>query len=339
MRFGLLMGAGSRNSAQGAGGWQERLEKVRIAESLGIELVSNGEAWGPSTIPWLAAVALNTSKVTIGTSILNVYSRTPAAIAQDFAVLEELSGGRMMLGLGTSGANVIEHFHGVHFTKPLRRLREYVDIFNILISGERLNYDGEIFQLQRGFRLDYDRPRDRIPVYIAAITPKSIRQTGEIADGILPIHWPKDKFGELRDELSAGAAAAGRPDKSFTIAAYTKVTILDGSSEDEAKRREAQHLLQFYINRMGVFYWQMLERNGFAEEVQNSKAAWAERDAEGSMAAISNRMLRACQVIGSLEEVREQLRERAELGADIQMLYMPPGDAVQVGKTLEALMR
>ncbi|ETW96030.1 MAG: hypothetical protein ETSY1_28225 [Candidatus Entotheonella factor] len=338
MRFGLLIGLNSRGNAN-SGGWQETLEKARIAESLGIEFLSTGEAWGPSSIPWLTAVALNTSKVSIGTSILNVFSRTPAAIAQDYAVLDDLSEGRMILGLGTSGANVIEHFHGVPFTQPLRRLREYVEIFKILISGEPLNYDGEIFQMQRGFRLNYHRVRDHIPVYIAAITPKSIRQTGEIADGILPIHWPKALFGQLREDLQAGAAAAGQPDKSFTIAPYTKVTVLDGSSEDEAKRREAQQLLQFYINRMGVFYWQMLERNGFQEEVQNSKAAWAERDADGSIAAISDRMLRSCQVIGPIEEVREQLRERAELGADLQMLYMPPGDPAQVGRTLESFMR
>jgi alkanesulfonate monooxygenase SsuD/methylene tetrahydromethanopterin reductase-like flavin-dependent oxidoreductase (luciferase family) len=338
MRFGLLIGLNSRGNAS-SGGWQETLEKARIAESLGIEFLSTGEAWGPSSIPWLTAVALNTSKVTIGTSILNVFSRTPAAIAQDFVVLDELSEGRMVLGLGTSGANVIEHFHGVPFKQPLRRLREYVEIFNILISGEPLNYDGEIFQMQRGFRLNYHRVRDHIPVYIAAITPTSIRQTGEIADGILPIHWPKALFAQLREDLRAGAAAAGQPDKSFTIAPYTKVTILDGSREDEAKRREAQQLLQFYINRMGVFYWQMLERNGFAEEVQHSRAAWAERDAEGSIAAISDRMLHACQVIGPIEAVREQLQERAALGADIQMLYMPPGDPAQVGRTLESLMR
>jgi alkanesulfonate monooxygenase SsuD/methylene tetrahydromethanopterin reductase-like flavin-dependent oxidoreductase (luciferase family) len=227
----------------------------------------------------------------------------------------------------------------VPFKQPLRRLREYVEIFNILISGEPLNYNGEIFQMQRGFRLNYHRVRDHIPVYIAAITPTSIRQTGEIADGILPIHWPKALFGQLREALQAGAATTGQPNKTFTIAPYTKVTILDGSSEDDARRREAQQLLQFYINRMGVFYWQMLERNGFAEEVQNSRSAWAQRDANGSIAAISDRMLHACQVIGPIEAVREQLQERANLGADIQMLYMPPGNPVQVGRTLESLMR
>jgi alkanesulfonate monooxygenase SsuD/methylene tetrahydromethanopterin reductase-like flavin-dependent oxidoreductase (luciferase family) len=90
---------------------------------------------------------------------------------------------------------------------------------------------------------------------------------------------------------------------------------------------------------MGVFYWQLLERNGFADEVARSRAAWAERDAEGSLAAISDDMVRECQVIGSIDEVREQLRERSELGADVQMIYMPPGDAAEVGRWLESVMK
>jgi alkanesulfonate monooxygenase SsuD/methylene tetrahydromethanopterin reductase-like flavin-dependent oxidoreductase (luciferase family) len=331
MRLGLLAGPGDD--------WREGLEKVQIAEDLGIELISTGEAWGKGSMPWLAALAMNTKRVTIGTSILNCYSRTPAALAQDFATLEEMSEGRMLLGLGSSGAQVIEHFHGVPFQKPLRRLREYVEIFDILIAGEKLNYEGEIFNLQRGFRLDYHRPRTKIPVYIAAITPKSIHQTGEIADGIFPIHWPRRLFGQLREDLAAGAKDAGRAGHEFTIAPYTKVSVLDGSAEDEARWREARQLLQYYINRMGVFYWQMLERNGFPDEVAKSRAAWAERDGEGSIAAISDDMVRECQVIGSVEEVREQLRARDEAGADIQMLYMPPGPPQEVGRWLESVMK
>ncbi|RJQ13026.1 MAG: LLM class flavin-dependent oxidoreductase [Dehalococcoidia bacterium] len=332
MRIGLSVGIGDD--------WRESLKKVQIAEDLGIEFISTGEAWGASAIPWLAVVAANTSRITIGTNILNVYSRTPAAIAQEFATLEQISGGRMALGLGSSGEFVIEHFHGIPFQKPLRRLREYVEIFDTLIAGQQLNYDGEIFKLQRGFRLDYDRPRTKVPVYIAAITPKSIRQTGAIADGVFPIHWPKDHFESLRAELRAGAQEAGRAaDFPFTIAPYTKVSVLTGSSEDEALWREARRLIQYYVNRMGVFYWQMLERNGFADEVARSRAAWAARDAEGSIAAISDDMVRACQVIGSIDEVRAQLKERAALGADLQNLYMPPGDAKEVGHWLESVLK
>ena len=318
--------------------WQQTLEKVRIAEDLGFDQVNSTEAWGVSSIPWLTMLVQHTSRMRVGSSILNVFSRTPAALAQEFAFLDQLSGGRMVLGLGSSGAQVIEHFHGVPFDRPLRRLREYTEIFNILISGERLNYEGEIFQMSRGFRLDYDRPRDHIPIFIAAITPRSIRQTGEIADGIIPIHWPKGQFAALRDQLAEGASAAGRDGAALTIAAWTHVTILDGEHDEEAWRSARQPLFH-YINRMGTFYWQMLERNGFEAEVAASRAAWAERDMEGAVGAISDQMVREVQVIGPLEAVREQLQERSALGADIQALQMPQGEPAAIARQWEALLR
>ena len=185
-------------------------------------------------MPWLALLAANTSKITMGTSILNVFSRTPAAIAQEFSTIDVISGGRMMLGLGSSGAFVIEHFHGVPFDRPLRRLREYVEIFNMLIAGEKLDYEGQIFQMSRGFRIDYDRPRTHVPVFVAAITPKSIRQTGEIADGILPIHWPKRSSRRSARQLAEGARGCrSRLGRDHDRAADRIVFVTDGQNDDE----------------------------------------------------------------------------------------------------------
>lgn len=317
--------------------WNSGLERVRIAEDLGYEFVSTGEAWGPSVIPFLALVAANTERIRIGTSILNVFSRSPAVLAQEFSMLDQVSEGRMVLGLGSSGANVIEQFHGIPFEKPLQRIRETVEIFDILISGEKLRYEGELFELKRGFQLEYARPRTKIPVFIAAISPKSIRQTGEIADGVIPIHWPKQKFGSLRADLEAGAKGVGLAGKTFEIAPFTTVNVLDGS-DDEAKWNAARQILWFYINKMGVFYWQMLERNGYEEEVSASRKAFGERDNEAAFAAISERLIRDVQCIGPIDEVRAQLRERAELGADVQMIYMPRGDVASTAKQLEALI-
>ena len=329
MRLGVLATMGKD--------WRKSVERVRIAEELGYEHVSSGEAWGPSLIPFLSLIAAKTSRMTIGTSILNCYSRTPATLAQEFAMLDQISEGRMVLGLGSSGANVIEHFHGVKFEKPLRRIRETIEIFEMLIAGDKLDYRGELFQLERGFQLEYARPRTRIPVWIAAISPRSIVQTGEIADGVIPIHWPKDKFVTLRKDLEAAATAAGRSDAGFTIAPFTTVNVLDGN-DDAAKWNDARQILWFYINRMGVFYWQMLERNGFEEEVAASRKAFKERDTKAAFAAISERMIREIQCIGPIEAVREQLQERSALGADLQLLYMPKGDVADAAKQLEALI-
>ena len=329
MRIGILAGVGRD--------WRESIEKVHIAEALGYELVATGEAWGPSTVPWMTLLAAHTHGIQIGTSILNVYSRSPGAIAQEFAMLETLSGGRMVCGLGSSGHRVIEHFHGVPFERPLRRIRETVEIINLLIKGERLDYQGEIFNMQRGFRLDYDRPRDHVPIYIAAITPKSIRQTGEIADGIFPIHWPKSQFASLRQALADASQAAGRPADSVTIAPFTNVYVL-GSGDDEAVWRAAREPLFHYINRMGDFYWNMLADNGFEAEVMASRAAWHNRDMDAAMDAISENMVREIQVIGPLESVAEQLAEREASGAELQLVQMPAGSTATAGRRLEALL-
>ena len=330
MKLGVLAAMG--------GDWRTALESVRIAESLGYQMVATGEAWGPSTVPWMTLLAAHTERITIGTAILNVFSRSPAAIAQEFAALETLSGGRMVCGLGSSGHRVIEHFHGVPFQRPLRRLREYVEIIDALIGGERLNHEGELFNMSRGFRLDYQRPRDHVPIYIAAITPKSIRQTGAIADGIFPIHWPRGHFPALRERLDAAAVAAGRSAGAVTIAPFTNVYVLSGQ-DDEAIWRAARQPLFHYVNRMGDFYWQMLAAAGFEAEVAASRKAWANgRDMEAALGAISRRMVREIQVIGPLESVAEQLAARAEAGADLQLVPMPGGDPVRAGKLLEALL-
>ena len=125
MRLGVLAGLDSD--------WKDSLEKVRIAEELGYEMAGRGEAWGTSVLPWLTLLAANTSTITLGPTILNCYSRSPAVMAQEIGLLDQISGGRMVMGLGSSGNQVIEHFHGIPFQQPLRRLREYTEIFNLLI--------------------------------------------------------------------------------------------------------------------------------------------------------------------------------------------------------------
>jgi alkanesulfonate monooxygenase SsuD/methylene tetrahydromethanopterin reductase-like flavin-dependent oxidoreductase (luciferase family) len=329
MRLGLLLGVGRD--------WRASLEQVRIAEDLGYEHLASGEAWGPSILPWLTLVAAHTTRMTFGTAILNCFSRTPAVMAQEFSMLDQISGGRVMLGLGSSGQFVIEHFHGVKFDRPLQRMRETVEIFNKLIAGEKLNHAGEIFQLKRGFQLDYARPRNKIPVAIAAITPKSIEQTGEIADGVIPIHWAKQRFPALRQQLNDAAKHVGR-DASFTIMPFTNVTVLDGN-EDEKKWRAARQQIAFYVNRMGVFYWRMLARSGYEAEVSASRKAFAEKRHDEAISAISDRMVRDLQVIGGIEEVRAQLRERAALGADLQLIYAPHAEGREFAQQLEALVR
>ena len=250
-----------------------------------------------------------------------------------------------MLGIGVSSPQLNEQYHGVRFERPLRRLREYVEIVNLLFSGQELVYDGEIFRMDDRFRLtrSANPPRDHVPIWIGAVSPASIRQTGEVADGIIPVYWPREHFGTLRDELEEGASGAGRAGFPFTMAPQTHVYVLDGRRDEELWRAARRPIWQ-YINRMGPFYWPMLARLGFEAEVEASRAAWARRDREGSVAAISERMVRSIHVIGPIESVREQLQERSRLGADLQLLYTPEigepdyDDPVAIGRQLESYL-
>src|SRR2546421_11064993 len=159
-------------------------------------------------------------------------SPPPAVLATTAATLDERSNGRIILGLGPSGANVVEHWHGVPFQKPVKRTREYVEIIRMILRSERLVYHGEFFNLERGFKLRFTPLRPDLPIYIAAMGPKNVLQSGEIADGVLPVYWPGDKWGEMREILDQGAHFAGRPPHSTAIAPYITSIILDENANE-----------------------------------------------------------------------------------------------------------
>src|SRR5579859_336696 len=222
------------------GPWTEVVEKVKIADELGFDSIWLGESWGYELFTSMADLARVTKRIKIGAGIANIYSRTPALIASTVATLDERSGGRIILGLGPSSANVVEHWHGVPFQKPVKRTREYIEIIRMILRGERLVYHGEFFDLERGFKLRFTPLRADLPIYIAAMGPKNLLQSGEIADGVLPVHWPADKWGEMREILDEGARMAGRPAHSAAIAPYVTSVILDenaGESDRAAARR------------------------------------------------------------------------------------------------------
>jgi F420-dependent oxidoreductase-like protein len=313
------------------------LARLQVADDLGVDSIWVAEAWGRDAFTLLTELALKTRNARLATGIVNVFSRSPAVLAMTFGALDEMSGGRMVIGLGSSGANVIEHFHGVPFEQPLRRLREYVEIINMLMRGEPLNYQGRLFKLERGFRLQFTPARPHIPVYIAAITPRSIRQTGEIADGLMPIHWPKQKYTELREQLAEGAKRAGREGAPIEIAPSVGLFITDGN--EEAVRQRAREPLAFYVGRMGRFYYEMLQRHGYEREVTDIRAAWDRRDPAGAAAAVSDAMLNDINVVGPLDACADKLEELRHYGVDVPIVSLPQGSPSDVGRILERLMR
>jgi len=173
-RVGLMADAPNFPAA-----WDEVIEKVKIADELGFDSIWLGESWGYELFSSMADLVRATKRIKIGAGIANIYSRSPALIASTVATLDERSGGRILLGLGPSGANVIEHWHGVPFQKPVQRTREYVEIIRMILRGQKLVYHGEFFNLERGFTLRFKPVRKEIPSYIAAMGPKNILQAGD----------------------------------------------------------------------------------------------------------------------------------------------------------------
>ncbi len=250
---------------------QRFFELAQAADQSGVDTIFVAEAWGRDAFTTLTMLAERTTRANLGTGIVNYYSRTPAALAQHFATLDELSGGRMIIGLGASSANVIEHFHGVPFQPTLARMRETVEIINTLIAGEKLNHHGKLFNLDRGFTLRFQTFRPHIPVYIASFRPRAVEVVAQIADGWMPTMIPIDRMKQQVDAFRSQVAAAGRDPSQITVRASNRSTV----TKDREKGREAaKENIAFYVARMGDFYHDQLRDMGFEEDVAAIRAAW-----------------------------------------------------------------
>ena len=318
------------------GDWTLIRESVRLADSLGYDSVWLGEAWGYELFTSLADLVRVTSRMKLGAGVANIFSRSPALVATTAATLDERSGGRMLLGLGSSGPQVVEHWHGVPFSRPLQRTREYVAIINAILRREPLNFKGDIFSLERGFTIRFKPIREHIPIYLASLGPKNIMLAGEVADGILPVYWPARDYPALRAQLDNGSASADRPAGSVRIAPYLTVEIILDEGERQAARLRAAAPVAFYVGRMGTFYAEMLSRHGFGEEVAAIRKGW-EGGHKSAIAAVSDQLLDATAIIGTPDEVVARLREWQALGMDEPLISLPGGTAEESAARLETL--
>ena len=312
------------------------LERVRIADEVGVDSAWIAEAWGRDCFTLLTLLADCTRRIRLGTGIVNVYSRTPAALAQHFATLDELSAGRMIAGFGTSGAQVIEHFHGVRFEPSLTRMREVIEVFNMLISHEPLRYKGKLFTLERGFTLRFAPPRQHIPVHLATLNPKALALTASHADGWLPVMIPIDKLAAEVTAMRKRVTAAGRDAAAFEIHAPGGVVVATGEARARAEMAQAG-TTAFYIGRMGVYYARQLERFGFAAEVAAVKEAWSQGSAAAA-AAVPAAMRTRLGTVGDVEACRDRIAAEAAAGADIHRVHIATDDAKEYGKVLERLL-
>ena len=220
------------------------------------------------------------------------------------------------------------------FVPPRTRLKEYVEIMQMLLKGEKLHYEGALFNLQRGFTLRFQPVRDRIPIYLATLNAKALKLTAELADGWLPIWLPMKKLKAEIDTVRSMSVAAGRPANAVSVRAPGSVAV----TSDVAKVRAAHAATAaFYIGRMGVYYAAQLSRLGHADTVEKVKAAWKD-GSQAAAQAVTDELVDETLCAGSAEECLDRLEAQAECGVDIHTVNVEAADSRTYERTLKTLV-
>lgn len=290
---------------------------VKQADELGLDSVWAAEAYGSDAVTPLAWIAGQTKRIKVGTAIMQIPARTPAMTAMTATTLDQISGGRFLLGIGASGPQVVEGWHGVAYGKPMQRTREYIEILRrIFAREEALTYDGPHYQIPYrgadatglGKPLKSILHGRQIPIYVAAIGPKSVEQTAEIADGWLPIFFSPERGMKIYgDGIKAGFAKAGKAWSDFDIAANPTVILTD---DVQAGIDMIKPMLALYIGGMGArgknFYNDLACRYGFAAEAKKIQDLYLDGKKREATAEVPNELVDEVALIGPKERIRDR---------------------------------
>ena len=318
MKVGLLLGYSGKTLAP-------PMDLILGAEKLGYDSVWIAEAYGSDAVTVASWILGQTSTLKVGTAIMQVPARTPANTAMTAMSLSQLSGGRFILGLGASGPQVVEGWHGVGYDKPLSRLRECIEIVREIFKREGpVTYDGEIYHLpyKGEGSVGLGKPLKSIlheekntSIYTASFTPAGFRLAGEVADGLFPVFMSPDKIELISDEVEKGFALATE-DKSFSdfdIAPFLTVNMGD---DIDACREPIKQFLALYIGGMGSktknFYKDFASRMGYAEAASKIQDCYLAGDKEGAFAAVPNELVDEISLVGN----KEQIQQRAQAWLD-----------------------
>jgi F420-dependent oxidoreductase-like protein len=285
----------------------QAVSRVRLAEELGYEAVYVTHINGRESLTVITHYASRTERIRVGTGVVPIYTRTPATMAQTAATIDEISGGRLNLGLGVSHRPVVEGWHGQTIDKPGTEMREYLAIVRAILRGDDPP-PGE--KWQTGFRLGME-PRPDLPIYVAALSPRMLRLAGEVADGV--ILWlcnPEYIREVVVPEVTAGREKAGRPLDGFDVVAAVPSAVTDDVQGPYASMR--RDLLPYF----GLpFYRAMLERSGFGDDIAAFDAAAGKGDGEAMQAAISDRFLEVLTATGDEDGVRAGIERYRSAGS------------------------
>jgi F420-dependent oxidoreductase-like protein len=316
MRLGVMLGYFGAGTTV-----QQQLELAREAERLGYDSAWVAEAYGSDAATVLAWLAAQTSTIKLGSAVLQMPARSPAMTAMTAATLDQLSGGRFRLGLGLSGPQVAEGWHGQRFARPMARTRDYVNVVRMALERRRVAYQGETLELPlpdgpgKALKLTIAPAQARLPIYLAAMGPKNLALAGEVADGWLGFLYAPEHAGGFRDHLAAGAARAGRDLDGFDVAPNVQVHV----SDDLAAARDTMRpFLALYIGGMGSrernFYTEQAARYGFEQAARQVQEHYLAGDRAEAMAALPDELIDLVTLCGPAGRVRERLAAHREAG-------------------------
>jgi len=290
---------------------EQVIECTKMISETKIDSIWIPETWGMENFSMLGAVSSETKTQKIGSSIINIYSRSPSTISMGAATTDILSNGRLILGLGTSSVPIVEDFHGEKFETPVQRMREYVEIIRLSLSKKQINYSGKIFNL-KNFTLLIEPKRQSIPIYLAAINQKMVNLTWELGDGVIFYLRPLDEMKKTISKMQS--------ERKIDVACQI-ITCISNNSEEAIQR--AKKTLAFYIS-VGKVYREFLAKNGFENETDNIFEEFKKSGFKSNHELIPDSMLNSLCISGSPEEAKVQLEKFRDTGIDLPIIQFNP---------------
>lgn len=338
MRIGLVVQPGGPGT----------VDLVREAEQLGVDTVWVPEFWAGDAFTPLAFLAAYTERIRLGTAIAQLGARTPANLAMTAQSLQQLAGDRVILGLGVSGPQVMEGWHGVRFDRPIARTRETIEILRTITAGERSSHDGDLYPLPLpdgpGRPIRSMLPPRHLPIHLAALGPANLRLTGELADGWIGTGVFPETASVFLDPIAEGARAAGRPPEAIErdVAVGLEFTADDEGAVRQAVRRHAEGYA-FTIGAMGTrsanFYNDAFRRQGHGDDIEAVSELWHLGDRAGAAARVPDRFGSDTNLIGTDETVLARLRAYVDAGIDHLRVGLAGNPATDLDRQVDDLGR
>jgi F420-dependent oxidoreductase-like protein len=312
----------------------DQLQIARTAEDLGYDSIWSAEAYGSDAASVLAWLAAGTSRIKLGAGIFQIPARSAAMTAMTAATIDQLSGGRMLLGLGTSGPQVSEGWHGVRFPHQVERTRDYVAVVRMALAHKKVEYHGQTMELPlpdgpgKVLKLTIRPVQENIPIYLAVLGPKNVALAGEIADGWLPVFFSPEHVSKLRAPLEEGAARSGRSLDDFRICPSVNVMI----SDDVASARDSMRpMLALYVGGMGSreqnFYNKLVSSYGFEAAAREVQDLYLDGKRAAAMEALPDELIDMTSIAGPKDHARERLRAFRDAGVETLIISPMAFDA------------